>query len=105
MVNLSYCTTQSPEQKISDHRRPLGSGHVGLTGIVACLDLTRCEDAAEQDLERLLLEIGFIEGTRVEILHQGPFGGDPLAIRVGNMRVAIRRHHANAILIDPLFGN
>ena len=51
------------------------------------------------ELERRLLEIGFVEGARVEILHTGPIGGDPLAIKLDDMRVALRRHEANTVLV------
>jgi ferrous iron transport protein A len=36
----------------------------------------------------------------VEPLHLGPFGRDPIAIRVGRMTVAIRRRHACAIHVQ-----
>ncbi|WP_353198110.1 FeoA family protein [Sandarakinorhabdus sp.] len=44
-----------------------------------------------------LCELGFDEGVDVEILHRAPFGGDPLAVRVGNMVVALRRDMARLI--------
>jgi ferrous iron transport protein A len=46
-----------------------------------------------------LKHFGFDEGVTVEPLHQGPFGRDPLAIKVGRMTVAIRRSHARAIKV------
>ena len=48
-----------------------------------------------------LKHFGFDDGIKVEALHLGPFGRDPLAIRVGRMTVAIRRAHARAIRILP----
>ena len=48
---------------------------------------------------RLFSKFGFDEGVTVEPLHLGPFGRDPLAIRVGRMTVAIRRSHARAVLV------
>ena len=45
---------------------------------------------------------GFDEGVAVEALHLGPFGRDPIAIRVGRMTVAIRRKHASAVRVIPL---
>jgi ferrous iron transport protein A len=54
-------------------------------------------DAAE--LQRRLLEFGFVEGARVEIIHQGAFGQDPIAVRVDDMRVALRRRDAAEILV------
>lgn len=49
-----------------------------------------------------LRHFGFDEGVAVEPLHSGPFGRDPIAIRVGRMTVAIRRKHAGAISVVPL---
>ncbi|HET9813450.1 MAG TPA: FeoA family protein [Sphingomicrobium sp.] len=49
-----------------------------------------------------LRHFGFDEGVAVEPLHLGPFGRDPIAIRVGRMTVAIRRRHAGAIRVVPL---
>ena len=49
-----------------------------------------------------LRNFGFDEGVAVEPLHLGPFGRDPIAIRVGRMTVAIRRKHAGAIHVVPL---
>lgn len=48
-----------------------------------------------------LRQFGFDEGVVVEPLHSGPFGRDPLAVRVGRMTVAIRRSHARAIRVVP----
>jgi ferrous iron transport protein A len=49
-----------------------------------------------------LRHFGFDQGVTVEPLHLGPFGRDPIAIRVGRMTVAIRRRHAEAIAVQPL---
>ena len=46
-----------------------------------------------------LKHFGFDEGVKVQPLHLGPFGKDPLAVRVGRMTVAIRRAHARAIRV------
>lgn len=48
-----------------------------------------------------LRDFGFDEGVAVVSLHAGPFGRDPLAVRVGRMTVAIRRIHARAIRVVP----
>ena len=49
-----------------------------------------------------LRHFGFDDGVMVEPLHLGPFGRDPIAIRVGRMTVAIRRRHAGAVRVLPL---
>ncbi|MEO7504644.1 MAG: FeoA family protein [Sphingomicrobium sp.] len=54
----------------------------------------------EGDASRLR-HFGFDEGVAVEPLHLGPFGRDPLAVRVGRMTVAIRRVHARAVRVIP----
>ena len=48
-----------------------------------------------------LRHFGFDEGVAVEPLHTGPFGRDPLAVRVGRMIVAIRLAHARAVRVIP----
>jgi ferrous iron transport protein A len=59
-------------------------------------------DALEQGEACRLQHFGFDEGVTVEPLHLGPFGRDPIAVRVGRMTVAIRRRHAGAIRVVPL---
>jgi ferrous iron transport protein A len=59
-------------------------------------------DALDGSEARRLKNFGFDEGVVVEALHLGPFGRDPIAIRVGRMTVAIRRRHAGAIHVIPL---
>lgn len=52
-------------------------------------------------IERRLLEIGFEEGRETEIRHLGPIGGDPIAVRVDRMSVAMRRSEAAFVLVEP----
>ncbi|MFZ4688029.1 MAG: FeoA family protein [Polymorphobacter sp.] len=49
-----------------------------------------------------LHELGFDEGVDVEVLHRAPFGGDPMAVRVGNMVVALRCAMARLIEVEPV---
>ena len=53
------------------------------------------------ELERRLIELGFVEGAKVELLHEGLFGGDPIAVRVADTTIALRRREAMAILVSP----
>ena len=55
------------------------------------------------ELERRLLEFGFVEGARLELLHEGLFGSDPIAVRLDDMRVALRRRDAEDVFVrlDP----
>ena len=50
---------------------------------------------------RRLRELGVDEGVMVESLHRGPFGGDPIACRIGRMTIALRRAQAAAIAVEP----
>lgn len=52
------------------------------------------------ELERRLLEMGFVEGASFEVLHEGLIGRDPMALRIDDMRVALRRREAQAILVE-----
>ena len=54
-----------------------------------------------EELERRLLEIGFTEGARIEVLHEGLFGRDPIVALVDGTRIALRRREARVILIAP----
>ena len=49
---------------------------------------------------RRLRNLGLDEGVKIEALHGAPFGGDPLAIRVGRMTIAMRRAQAQAIWVQ-----
>ena len=46
-----------------------------------------------------LKQFGFDEGVAIEPLHLGPFGKDPLAVKVGRMTVAIRKAQAKAVKV------
>ena len=51
------------------------------------------------ELESRLIELGFVEGARVEVLHEGAVGRDPIAVRVENVTIAVRRREAMAIIV------
>jgi ferrous iron transport protein A len=71
---------------------------VGTKARVAAVDWDRLDEGEACRLRHF----GFDEGVTVEPLHLGPFGRDPIAIRVGRMTVAIRRRHAGAISVLPI---
>ena len=53
------------------------------------------------EMESRLIEFGFIEDAEVEVLHHGPLGRDPIAVRVNHTTVALRRKEALAIVVEP----
>lgn len=80
----------------------LGRGARGLKGVVVGVGggaSHRGEALDQAEMERRLLEIGFVEGANVEILHEGAIGRDPIAVKLDDMRVALRRREANAVLV------
>ena len=80
-----------------DHSLSLDQLRVGGHGRIARIDWGLL-DASECNRLR---QFGFDEGVEIAPLHSGPFGRDPLAVRVGRMTVAIRRTHARAIRVIP----
>ncbi len=80
---------------------PLGQTRKGFRGhVVAILPIEGDGRLTAQEMERRLIEIGFLEGAEVEVLHEGPFGKDPIAIRVGTATVALRRRDAMCIVAE-----
>lgn len=77
---------------------PLSHAHKGDRGVVVRIDADQSRDG--HDLERRLIEMGLVEGARIEVLHEGLIGGDPIALKVDDMRVALRRREAARIAIE-----
>jgi ferrous iron transport protein A len=69
----------------------------GEIATIAAIDRAGLDPLTAQRLH----ELGFDEGVDIELLHRAPFGGDPLAVRVGNMVVALRRAMAALIELTP----
>ncbi|HLZ74216.1 FeoA family protein [Phenylobacterium sp.] len=55
------------------------------------------------ELQRRLLEFGFVEGARIEVLHEGAIWRDPIAVRLDDMRIGLRRRDAEDVWVqlDP----
>lgn len=49
-----------------------------------------------------LLALGVIEGTEVQIMHQGLVRRDPIGVRVDDRMIAIRRKEARHIEVELL---
>jgi len=57
------------------------------------------------ELQRRLLEFGFVEGARIEVLHEGAIWRDPIAVRLDDMRIGLRRRDAEDVWVrldDPV---
>ena len=78
--------------------QPLGQMPRGSIGRILAVS-----GMGDRNIERGLLEMGFIEGACIEVLHYGLLGRDPLAVRINqSMTVALRQVEANAVLVGPL---
>ena len=80
----------------------LGAVQVGFAGRIRTVRVSAdVHGLPAEELERRLIELGFVEGARVELLHEGLFGRDPIAVRVNEATVALRRREAASILVEP----
>ena len=91
---------RSGDSVTSEMGSPLGAARRGFRGRIQAV---RVDDSgsglAPDEIERRLIELGFVEGALVEVLHEGPLGGDPIAVRVDNATIALRRREAMAVLV------
>ncbi|WP_247872003.1 FeoA family protein [Azospirillum sp. TSO35-2] len=80
--------------------QPLGGLRKGMRAEVVGLDEgTVSTTLSPGELERRLIEMGLVEGATVEVLHEGFPARDPIAIRVNDHTVALRRNEANAVFV------
>ena len=77
----------TPEQPL-----PLGQMSKGEGGYICSLE-------GPEGTVRRLLEMGMVEEAYVEIVHEAPFGGDPVAVRVRGGLLALRRQEASCVTV------
>ena len=88
------------EQHDTRRQLPLGLARRGFTGVIQHLSAGEAGSTlSDVELESRLIELGFVEGARVEVLHEGIVGHDPIAVRVENVTIAVRRREAMAIIV------
>jgi len=81
---------------------PLSALRVGDRGVIVDVGAeARAGDhgVGVEELQRRLLEFGFVEGAHVEVLHEGAIRRDPIAVKLDDMRVALRRRDALDVLV------
>jgi ferrous iron transport protein A len=79
---------------------PLGQASRGFCGRINLIHVDEdLHGLAAPEIESRLLELGFVEGAEVKILHEGPIGRDPIAVRINGTTIALRRREAMAILV------
>jgi len=88
------------EENDTRSQMPLGIAKRGYSGVIRRLAARNAGSAlSDHELESRLIELGFVEGAKVEILHEGIVGRDPIAVRVDNVTIAVRRREAMAIIV------
>ncbi len=88
------------EQNETRPLQPLGLARRGYVGVIQHLAVRGTGSALpDGELESRLIELGFVEGAKVEVLHEGIVGRDPIAVRVENVTIAVRRREAMAIIV------
>src|ERR1700754_992942 len=86
---------------ISSKELQLGHADRGFVGTILRVDASRIVSSLPpHELEQQLVEMGFLEGARVEILHEGTIKRDPIAVRVDNITITLRRSEAMAIFVE-----
>jgi ferrous iron transport protein A len=79
---------------------PLGLAKRGYSGVIQHLVAGDASSALSAiELESRLIELGFVEGAKVEVLYEGIVGGDPIAVRIENVTIAVRRREAMAVIV------
>ncbi len=58
------------------------------------------QDPGPNHLDLRLCEMGFAEGMSVEVLHRAPFGGDPIAVLLGETLIAMRLDEARRVKVS-----
>jgi len=80
----------------------LSVGRKGFAGVIVAVRAPEnAGGLGAAEIERRLVEMGFVEDAPVEIVHEGLFGRDPIAIRLADRTVALRRKEAGAVLVRP----
>jgi ferrous iron transport protein A len=102
---LSEFDLQSGGEPVVDaSAAPLSSGRKGFAGVIVAVQAPGAEQAGGlggAEIERRLIEMGFVEDAPVEIVHEGLIGRDPIAIKLADRTVALRRREARAVLVRP----
>ena len=93
-------TTTATEQTDVRPQMRLGLAKRGYAGVIHHLAADEANSALPAlELESRLIELGFVEGAKVEVLHEGIVGRDPIAVRIENVTIAVRRREAMAVIV------
>ena len=80
----------------------LSQASVGARGVIVDVQADQSDGGhgvEAGEMERRLLEFGFVEGARIELIHEGAIRHDPIAVKLDDMRVALRRRDAHDVIL------
>ena len=81
---------------------PLATARRGFSGVIVSIQpVEGSGELPPEEIERRLVEMGLVEGASLELVHEGPIGRDPIAVRLADRTVALRRREARAVLVRP----
>lgn len=84
----------------ADPPSPLSAARRGFAGVIVEVKAgDQSGGLSGSEIERRLLEMGFVEGAPVHLVHEGAFGRDPIAVRLADRTVALRRREARAVMV------
>jgi ferrous iron transport protein A len=84
----------------ADPPSPLSAARRGFAGVIVEVRAgDQSGGLSGSEIERRLLEMGFVEGAPVHLVHEGVFGRDPIAVRLADRTVALRRREARAVMV------
>jgi len=92
-MTVTYQNEAAPQMRLGLAKR----GYCGVIHHLAADEANSALSALE--LESRLIELGFVEGAKVEVLHEGIVGRDPIAVRIENVTIAVRRREAMAVIV------
>jgi ferrous iron transport protein A len=102
MDHLTPASALAADSKPKPGEVRLSQARLGDRGVIGSVHVRTDVDhhgLSAEELERRLLELGFVEGAAIEVIHEGAIGRDPIAVRLDDMRVALRRHDAADVVI------
>ena len=92
--------TQDCQPKNGQRGSPLGLARRGFSGRIKSIEVyAATHGMTAVELEQRLLDLGFLEGAAVEVVHEGPLGRDPIAVRINDTTIALRRREAMAVFV------
>nr|WP_298212577.1 FeoA domain-containing protein [Acidovorax sp.] len=83
------------------HPASIGMNTLPLHAQALVTELRPARDAQEHGVLLRLLEIGFLPGEAVRVVARGGVGGDPIAVRVGQVTFALRHQEASMVQVVP----